>query len=161
MHAMLHRSDISACNCKVNSSEPAVCFTISLLSAVFYVGLPSFLIPTTISDAKSLNTSLLQVMISSTNERVLIPDLSNLTLRITFNVWWAPMNRGSKPTIVWNNSRHAPSWRFYLHRRVEETSSLGIVCIVCHQVLCLPSEHGTRSMGKHLLAKAHIAKLNE
>jgi len=35
------------------------------------------------------------------------------------------------------------------------------MCIVCHQVLCHPSEHGTSSMGKHLLGKAHITKLNE
>jgi len=42
-----------------------------------------------------------------------------------------------------------------------ENSSPDIICIVCHQVLRHPSEHGTSSMGKHLLAKAHIAKLNE
>jgi len=41
------------------------------------------------------------------------------------------------------------------------TGSTGIICIVCHQVLRHQSEHGTSSMGKHLLAKAHIAKLNE
>jgi hypothetical protein len=44
---------------------------------------------------------------------------------------------------------------------MEETGSPGIICIVCHQVLLYPSEHGTSSMGKHLLTKAHIAKLNE
>jgi len=33
--------------------------------------------------------------------------------------------------------------------------------MVCHRVLCHPSEHGTSSMGKHLLAKADITKLNE
>jgi len=71
------------------------------------------------------------------------------------------MNEGSKRPIAWNNSRHAPSWRFYLHCGIEETGSPGIICIVCHQVLRHPSEHGTSSMGKHLLAKAHIAKLNE
>jgi len=42
-----------------------------------------------------------------------------------------------------------------------ENGSPGIKCIVGHQVLRHPSEHGTSSMGKHLLAKAHIAKLNE
>ena len=70
------------------------------------------------------------------------------------------MNVGSKRPVAWNNSRHAPWWRFYLHCRIEETSSPGITCIVCHQVLRHPSEPGTSSMGKHLLAKAHIAKLN-
>ena len=113
------------------------------------------------SDTQSLNTSLLEVMISSKNERVFIRDLSDLTLQIIFDAWWASMNVSSKRLIAWKNFRHAPSWRFYLHCGIEETGSPGIICIVCHQVLRHPSEHGTSSMGKHLLAKAHIAKLNE
>jgi len=116
---------------------------------------------TTMSDTQSLNTSLLEVIISSKNERVFIRDLSNLTLQIIFNAWWASMNVGLKRPIAWKNSRDAPSWRFYLHCGIEETGSPGIICIVCHQVLRHPSEHGTSSMGKHLLAKTHIAKLNE
>ena len=113
------------------------------------------------SDTKSLNTSLLEVMISSKNECVFIRDLSDLTLQIIFDAWWASMNVGSKRPIAWNNSRHAPSWRFYLQCGIEKTGCPGIICIVCHQVLRHPSEHGPSSMGKHLLAKAHIAKLNE
>jgi hypothetical protein len=62
------------------------------------------------SDTPSLNTSLLEAMISSNNERVFIHDLSNLTLQIIFNAWWASMNVGLKQPIAWNNSRHAPSW---------------------------------------------------
>jgi len=112
-------------------------------------------------DTQSLNTSLLQVMISSKNECVFIRDLSDLTLQIIFDAWWASMNVGLKRPIAWKNSRHAPSWRFYLHCGIEETGSPGIICIVCHQVLRHPAEHGTSSMGKHLLAKAHIAKLYE
>jgi len=100
-------------------------------------------------------------MITSKNERVFIGDLSDLTLQIIFDAWWVSMNVDSKRPIAWNNSRHAPSWQFYLHCGIEETGSPGIICIVCHQVLCHPSEHGASSMGKHLLAKAHIAKLNE
>jgi len=113
------------------------------------------------SDTQSLNISLLEVMISSKNKGVFIRDLSDLTLPIIFDAWWASMNVGSKRPIAWKNSRHAPSWRFYLHCGIEETGSPGIICIVCHQVLHHPSEHGTSSMGKHLLAKAHITKLNE
>jgi len=113
------------------------------------------------SDTQSLNTSLLEVMISSKNERVFIRDLSDLTLHIIFDAWWASINVCSKRPIAWKNSRHAPSWRFYVHCGIEETGSPGIRCIVCHQVLRHPSEHGTSSMGKHLLAEAHIAKLNE
>jgi hypothetical protein len=33
--------------------------------------------------------------------------------------------------------------------------------MICHQVLWHPSGHGTSSMGKHLMAKANIAMLNE
>jgi hypothetical protein len=113
------------------------------------------------SDTQSLNTSLIEVMISSKNERVFIRDLSDLTLQIIFDAWWASMNVGSKRPIAWKNSRHVPLWRFYLHCGIEETGSPGLICIVCHQVLRHPSEHGTSSMGKHLLAKAYIAKLNE
>jgi len=113
------------------------------------------------SDSQSLNTSLPEVMISSKDERVFVRDLSDLTLQIIFDACWASMNIGSKRPIAWNNSRHAPSWRFYLHCGLVENGSPGIICIVCHQVLRHPSEHGTSSMGKHLLAKAHIAKLNE
>jgi len=100
-------------------------------------------------------------MISSKNERVFIRDMSDFTLQIIFDAWWASMNIGSMRPIGWSNSRHAPSWRFYLHCGMAENGSPGSICIVCHQVLCHPSEHGTSSMGKHLLAKAHIAKLNE
>jgi hypothetical protein len=113
------------------------------------------------SDPKSLNTSLLEVRISSKNERVFICDVSDLTLQFVFDAWWASMNVGAKRPMAWNNSRHAPSWRFSLHCGLEETGSPGIICIVCIQVLRHPSEHGTSSIGKHLLAKAHIAKLNE
>jgi hypothetical protein len=112
-------------------------------------------------DTISFNTSLLEVMISSKNKRVFIRDLSDLTLQIIFDTWWASMNVGSKWPIAWNDSRHAPSWRFYLRCGIDESGSPGIICIVCHQVLCHLSEHGTSSMGKHLLATAHIAKLNE
>jgi len=100
-------------------------------------------------------------MISSKNAHVFIRDLSDLTLQIICDGWWASMNVDSKRPIACNASRHAPSGRFYLHCGIDESGSPGIICIVCHQVLCHPSDHGTSSMGKHLLAKAHIAKLNE
>jgi len=67
----------------------------------------------------------------------------------------------SKRPVAWNNSRHAPEWRFNLHCGIEETGSPGITCIICHSVLRHPSENETSSMRKHLLAKAHITKLNE
>jgi len=71
------------------------------------------------------------------------------------------MNVDSKRPIAWNKSQHAPSWWDYTHCGIAETGSAGIICIICHQVLYHPSQHTTSSMGKHLLAKAHIAKWNE
>jgi len=48
-----------------------------------------------------------------------------------------------------------------MHCPLEEPGIPGIRCIVCHHVLCHPSEHGNSSMGKQLLANAHIARINE
>jgi len=59
-------------------------------------------------DSKSLNTLLLEVMIAFKNARVVLHHLSDLTLQITFDGWWASMNVGSKQPIAWNNARHAP-----------------------------------------------------
>jgi len=112
-------------------------------------------------DSKSLNTSLLEVMISSKDDRVVICDFMDLTFQTLSDGWWASITVGLTRPIAWKNYRYAPSWQLYLHCGIEETGSPGIICIVCHQVLRHPSEHGTSSMGTHLLAKAHIAKLNE
>jgi len=161
MHAMSYRSDCVTCSSRVNIYEPAVCCAISLLSAVFRVGFPSCLFLTAMSDSKSLNTSLFMVMIIAKNECVFIRDLGDRTLQILFDAWWASMNVDSKRPIAWNNSRHSPSWWFCLHCGIEDTGSPGIICLINHHLLRHPSEHGTSSMGKHLLKKAHIAKLNE
>jgi hypothetical protein len=100
-------------------------------------------------------------MISSKNEHVFIRNLSDLTLQIVFDTWWALIKVGLKQPIAWNNSRYAPSSQFYLHCGIEETGSPSIICFVRHQVLHHPSDHGTSTMGSHLRAKGHIAKLNK
>jgi len=161
MNAIYYRSEFVASSCRFNILEPAVCYTISLLSSVSRVRLPSCVDPTAMSDSKSLNTSSLKVTISSKNEHVLLHDLSDLTLLIMFHTWCASKNIVLKWPIAWKDSRHAPSWRFYLQCGIEEIGSPGIICIVWHQVLHHPSEHGTSSMGKHFLAKTHIAKLHK
>ena len=162
MHAMSHRSDFFlACSSIGNIYEPAFYLTITYPLTVIQLELLRLQFPTARSDTKSPNTSFLQVIISSKNERVFIHDLSDLTLQFIVHAWWASMNVGSKQPIAWNNSRHVASWRFYLHCGIEKTGSPGIICIICHQVLHDPSEHGTSSMGKHLLPKAHIAKRNQ
>jgi len=158
MHAMSYWSDYLPSSCTFFIWEPAVGFSVSFFSAVSRVGIPSILISAAMSDTKSLNTSLLEVMIWYKNEVVFIRDLSDLTLQIILDAWWESMNEGSIQPIAWKNSRHAPSWRLNSHYGIEETGSPGIICIVCHQVLRHPSEHGTSAMGKHLLAKAYIAK---
>jgi hypothetical protein len=88
-------------------------------------------------------------------------DSSDLTLQSVFDAWWDWMYVGSKQHIARNISRHAPSWQLYMHCAIEETGCPWIICIICHKVCGHPSEHGTRSIEKYLLAKAHIAKLNE
>ena len=97
----------------------------------------------------------------SKNELVLFRDLSDHTLQIIFDAWWASMNVGSTRPIGWKYSRHAPSWHLYWHGGIEVTGSASIIWTVYHQVHCHPSAHATSSMGKRLLAKAHMAKLNE
>jgi len=161
MHAMSDWSEYYPCSCRVNIVQSRMCFTVSLFSALSPVGLPSFRNSSTMLDTQSLNNSLLEVLICSKNECVIIGDLSDLTVQIIFDAWWASMNIGSKRSNSWKNSRHAPSWQFNFYCAIEETSSPSITCIVCNRVLCLPSEHVTSSMGKHLVANAHIAKLNE
>jgi hypothetical protein len=49
---------------------------------------------------QSLNTSLLEVMISSKNERVFVRDFSDLTLQLIFDAWKASMNVDSKQPIA-------------------------------------------------------------
>jgi len=128
---------------------------------VSQVKLCSFQLPTAMLDTKSLNTLLLEIVISFKHECVFICDLSDLTLEIIFDTWGASMNVGSKHSIAWVYSTHVPLGRFNLYCRIEETSSTSIICIICHQVLHHQSEHATSTMGKHLLSKAHIVKLNE
>jgi len=112
-------------------------------------------------DSKSSDTLLLMVTMSSTYEHMLIPDLSLLTQQLICGAVWASMNVGSTDLIAWNDSRHVPSWRFHLHCGIEDTASPSIISIIGHQVFRHSLEHGTSSMGKHILANAYIPKLNE
>jgi hypothetical protein len=119
----------------------------------------SFQISTTLSNSQSLNTSLREVVISSNNKHVFIRDLNNHSLQIIFDASWASMNLGPQLPITWNNSRQVPLWRFYVQCGIEETSSPGIIYIVCNEVLHHPSDHGTSSMGNYFLRTVYIAKL--
>jgi len=78
-----------------------------LLSALCQVVLSSIQIPTAMLDSKSLETSLLEVVISSKNYGVSIRDLSDLTVQIIFDAWWTSINVGSNHPSAWNNTRPA------------------------------------------------------
>ena len=67
MHAMSYWSDYFPCSCRVNIEKPAVGFTLMTFSVVSRVGIPSIPIATAMSHIKSLNPSLLKVMISFKN----------------------------------------------------------------------------------------------
>jgi hypothetical protein len=95
------------------------------------------------------------------NEGVFIRNLSDLTSQIVINAWWALMHVASTHPTAWNDSRHAPWGKFWLHCRIQQTGSPRIICIVCHQVLRHPSAHGTSSVGRLLLATVHITKANK
>jgi len=101
-------------------------------------------------------------MVSSKNECVFIRDLSHHTLQIIFDAGCATSKTtGCKHFITSNDCRHGPSWWFYLRCGIEETGIPSIICILCHPVVRHPSGQGTSTMGKHMLAKVHITKLNE
>jgi hypothetical protein len=87
MHAMCHRSGFFACSSTVNIEEPAFCFRITLLLAVSQVGISDFPITAIMLNSNSLNTSLLEVMMSSNNRHVCISNLSDHTLHIIHDVW--------------------------------------------------------------------------
>ena len=87
MHEMSYRTDYLTCSWRVNIWEPVVCITVSLLSGISWVRSPSVLNLTAMALPRFLNTPLLTVMNSSTNELVFIRDLSNLTLQIIFDTW--------------------------------------------------------------------------
>jgi len=112
-------------------------------------------------DSQSLNSTFLEVIISSKAKRVFIRYVSHCTLQFNFDAWWVSINVGSKCPVSWNNSTCAFTWWVYLHCGIVETSSPAVICIICHQVLHHQLEHGTSSMGKHMLAKAHCVKLNK
>jgi hypothetical protein len=68
------------------------------------------------------------------------------------------MTVDSKRPIAGIDATHAPSWWFYFHCGFEETSSPGIIWIICHRVLNHRSEHETSLFGKQFLVKSCIGK---
>jgi len=141
--------------------RPAFYFTIMLRLTISQVGWPSLQIATVMSDSKSSNTGLLEFMIFSNNECARMCNLSNISLQIVFDIWWASIHVASKSPIAWNNSTHAPVWVYYSLCGIEKTGSTGIVGIICHQVLRHPSHNGTSLLHKHFLGKSHIITLHK
>jgi len=113
-----------------------------------------------ISNSQSFYSVILEDMISSKNESVIIHDLSDLTLQIIFDSSQVSGNVGLKSWNACNNSSHGPLWCIDFQCGIEEISSHFIVCIVYHQVLRHRSEHVTSSLAKQYMAKPLIARLN-
>lgn len=146
---------------RVNISELALGFSIMYHLQVPQGTLRSYHLPIVMFDWNCVHSSLQVVLISCKNEPVFIHYLSNITLQNILDALGAAMIVSSKCSIDCNNSRPVPWWRFYLHWGFEENSRPGIICIVCHPVVPYLSENGSSSMGRHLLANAHIAKSNK
>lgn len=125
------------------------------------VELPCFHIAHAMSDSKYLNTTLIEVTISSNDYCVCIRDLSDVTLQIILDVWWASVRVNSTCSIACDNSQCARACWFHLHWAIEKTAIPGIMGIVRHHILLHLSESGTNSMGKHLLTEPHIAQWNK
>jgi hypothetical protein len=88
IHAISHRSDFFLpCSSKVNIYEPAFYLSITYPLTVIQIELRRVQFPTTMYDTKSLNTSLLEAVISSKNECVCMHDLCDLTFQIIFDAW--------------------------------------------------------------------------
>jgi hypothetical protein len=86
MHAISLRSDVFlGCSSQINVLEPAYNFTIMLLLTALQFGFLRLSTTTAMVDSKCLNTSLLEVLISSNNEHVFFRDLSDHTLQIKFH----------------------------------------------------------------------------
>jgi len=113
------------------------------------------------SHSTSLNTALFEVIISSRHDFVIMCGLCDLKLQIIVEAVWDVTNVGSKWRIYSANFAHTPSCRLYLHCGIDDTGSPGIICIVWDQVPRHPWEHATSSLGKLLVAQAHIANINE
>ena len=85
---MSHTSDFFlAYSSRVNIWDQALYLTISILLTVTQVELPTEQYPTMLSDRNSLDTSLLEVLISSKHECVFFRDLSDPALHIVFDAW--------------------------------------------------------------------------
>jgi len=123
---------IFPCCSRVDIHEPALCLTITYLLAVSQVRLHSIQNSTTMSDSKSVFSSSLEVMMSSNNECVFTHDMSNLTFQSILHAWGASINVDSKSPFALNYSWNAPSWWWYLHCGIEETTLPGISFIICH-----------------------------
>lgn len=120
-----------------------------------------FNISTTVADSQSLNKSFLEILIPSTKELVIIRDLSDIDFQLTCGTLWASIYVGSKCLTDSDNFRFVPLRGFYVHIRLQETASPGIICIGCDQCLRYWSEHGTSPIGIHSLTKVQIEMLNE
>jgi len=94
------------------------------LWTVSEVEMGSYQIFTMMSDAASLDSPVLEVVISSNNECVIIRDLTDRTLQIILDARCSSLTVGWKCTIAWNNSSHVPSWQFFYTVELKRPATL-------------------------------------
>jgi len=113
MHAMSYRFHFClACSSIVNILEPAFYSTITSHLTASQLDIRKVQNTTTILDSQSLNTLMLEVLLSSNNECDIIRDLSDLGLQIICDTWWASLNARTNCCIASDDSGHTASWRF-------------------------------------------------
>jgi len=86
----------------------------------------SYQLPPAMSDDQSIDTSLLEIIISTKNEQLFIGGLTGLAFQNNIDDWRISMNVVLKYPLERKHSKDALSWHFYLHHGIEQTSSPGI-----------------------------------
>jgi hypothetical protein len=135
--------------------------TIILLLTVTLLYSHSIQISTTMWDSLSINPSIHQVIAYSQTVQVFRCDLSHLILRFCCDNVFASMNVWLKCLIEWENSRHAFSTCFWLHRIIKQAGYLGMICSVSQDAVHHRLEHAIMFLKSQLLAIVTNAELNE
>ena len=94
-----------------------------------------------------LNTSFLEVMISSKNERVFSRALSNLILQIMFLACQASMSLGSNRPVTWINPRHAPLWCFHSQCKLSRLAALASYVPFVIKIFAIHQKMGAAQWG--------------
>lgn len=111
IHGMSHRLYYSlACSSRAIIEEPASYYMVAKLVTITQLKLCSIQFPTAMSDSNSVNSFLLEVIMSSQNKSIFSHDSFNHTWQMILIASRTTLNAASKRHILWNDSSQAPSW---------------------------------------------------